>query len=61
MSEIVTDDDTTMYANLKHTKNKDKLRENIPEPHFLADPSHCMKVMVKGIFVKATKKRTLTK
>ena len=52
--EIVTDDDTIMRANLKHTK-KGKLHDKVPDPRFLAGPSYRVKVMVKSIFAKATK------
>ena len=57
---IVSDDDSTMRAMLKHPSicvrgqvlktSKGKLHEEIPEPLFLADPSHCVKVVAKHIF-----------
>ena len=57
---IVSDDDSTMQAVLKHPStgvrgqvlktNKGKLDEEILEPSFLADPSHCVKVVAKHIF-----------
>ena len=39
---IVSDDDSTMRAYLQHRCNNDKgkLPDDIPEPTFLADPSH---------------------
>ena len=49
---IVSDDDSTMRAHLKHISahQKGKLSIHIPEPVFLCDPSHRIKVMVKDIF-----------
>ena len=57
---IVSNDDSTMRAVLKHPykgargqvlkSSKGKLREDIPETSFLADPSHRVKVVVKHIF-----------
>ena len=57
---IVSDDDRTMQSVLKHQyksaggpvlkSSKRKLDEEIPEPSFLADPSHCVKVVAKHIF-----------
>ena len=57
---IVSDDDSTMQAVLKHPskgargqvlkKSNGKLHEDIPEPSFLADPSHRVKVVYKNIF-----------
>ena len=49
---IVSDDDSTMRAHLKHigAHQKGKLPLHIPEPFFLCDPSHRIKVMVKDIF-----------
>ena len=50
---IVSDDDSTMRAAIKHPSigvrgqvlkiSKGKLDEEIPEPSFLSDPSHCVK------------------
>jgi len=55
----VSDDDSTMRSLLQHESknNKGKLPPNIPEPVFLADPSHRIKVMFKPFFlmVKNTK------
>ena len=49
---IVSDDDSTMRCHLQHESSdpKGKLREDIPEPDFCADPSHCVKVMSAPIF-----------
>ena len=56
----VADNDSTMRAVLKHPSkgsqgqvlesSKGKLDEEIPEPSFLADPSHRVKVVAKHIF-----------
>ena len=57
---IVSDSDSTMRAVLKHPSigvrgqvlktSKGKLDVQIPEPSFLADPSHRIKVVAKHIF-----------
>ena len=49
---IVSDDDSTMRALLKHPGNhkREKLNPEIPEPSWLADPSHRTKVVTKYIF-----------
>ena len=64
---IISDDDSTMQALLKHPligvqgqvlkTSKGKLDEEIPEPSFLADPSHRMKVVAKHIFSIVNKNR----
>ena len=59
VGELVTDDDSTMRANLKHktNNNKGKLDDNVPEPTFLADPGHRVKVMVKKLFARVSKNK----
>ena len=57
---IVRDDDSTMQDVLKHPSigvrgqlmksSKGKLDKEIPVPSFLADPSHCVKVVPTHIF-----------
>ena len=57
---FVSDDDITMQAVIMHLligvrgqvlkTSKGKLDEEIPEPSFLADPSHRVKVVAKCIF-----------
>ena len=57
---IVSDDDSTIRAVLKHPSkgargrvlksSEGKLDEEIPEPYLLADPSHHVKVFAKQIF-----------
>ena len=64
---IVSDDDSKMRAVLKHPligvrgqvlkTSKRKLDEEIPEPSFLADPSHRVKVVAKHIFYIINKSR----
>ena len=56
LKSIVSDDDSTMRALLKHPKNhkRGKLNPEIPEPTWLADPSHRTKVVAKYIFNLAT-------
>ena len=65
---IISDDDSTMRAVLKHTfigvrgrvlkSSKRKLDEEIPEPSFLAYPSHHVKVVAKHIFSIFNKSRS---
>ena len=60
MGVIVSDDDRTMRDVLTHPSigvrgqviktSKGKLDVQIPEPYFLADPSHCIHVVAKHIF-----------
>ena len=54
---IASGDDSTMRKHLQHTENnaKGKLQSTIPEPDFLADSSHRIKVMSSPIFTKVTK------
>ena len=48
---ITSDDDSTMQAVLKHEgKGKGRLNVQIPEPRWLADPTHRIKVVAKGIY-----------
>ena len=66
---IVSDDDSTMRAVLKHTSkcaqgqvlksSKGKLHEDIPELSFLTDPSHCVKEVAKHIFSIVNESRDL--
>ena len=56
---IVSDDDSTMRAHLKHIgSDKGKLPIGVFEPTFLCDPSHRVKVMVKDIFGLALSSKT---
>ena len=52
LNKIINDNDSTMRSLLQHTSNHDKgkVPKNIPEPVFLADPSHRIKVMSKPFF-----------
>ena len=50
ISKIVTNYDSTMQAHIKNLRNGGKIPDHIPQPEFLADPSHRVKVMVKPIF-----------
>ena len=66
---IVRDDDSKMRAVLNHPSkgargqvlksSKGKLHTDIPEPSFLADPSHCVKVVAKHIFSIVNESRNL--
>ena len=63
---IVSDNDSTMRAHLKHPGNhkRGKLNPEIPKPSWLADPSHRTKVVAKYMFNLATlpkSKSTCTK
>ena len=66
LKSIVSDDDSTMRALLKHPKNhkSGKLHPEIHEPSWLADPSHRTKVVAKYVFALAMlpkRKSTCTK
>ena len=50
VEKVVSDNDSTMQSHCKSEKKGGKLDDNIPEPMFLADPSHRIKIMVKPIF-----------
>ena len=64
---IVSDNDSTMRSVIKHPSigvqgqvlksYKGKLDEEIPEPSFLADPSHRAKFLAKHIFSIVNKSR----
>ena len=66
---IVSDDDSTMRAVLKHASkgsrgqvlksSKGKLHTDIPEPSFLADTSHRVKIVAKHIFSIVNESRDL--
>ena len=66
---IVSDDDSTMQAELKHPykgargqvlkSSKGKLHTYIPDPSFLADTSHRVKIVAKHIFSIVKKSRDL--
>ena len=66
---IVNNNDITMRAVLNHPCKgsqgqvlkslKGKLRTEIPNPSFLADSSHCVKVVAKHIFSIVNKSRDL--
>ena len=66
---IVSDNDSTMRAVLKHPSkgargqvlksSKGKLDTETPEPSFLSDPSHRVKVVAKHIFSIVKKSRDL--
>ena len=65
----VSDDDSTIQAVLKNPSkgsrgqvlksSKEKLHEDIPEPSFLADSSHRVKVVAKHIFSIVKESRDL--
>ena len=57
LAVIVSDDDTTMRAHLKHPHvgdKKGKLPLHIYSPEFLADPSHRKKVVAKHFYALAS-------
>ena len=63
IEHMVTDDDSTIRSTLKHKSEheKGKLPDNVPEPIFLADPSHQVKVMSKPVFSRVTNTKDPTK
>ena len=54
LGTLVTDDDSRLRSHRWLLENGGKLKEGVPKPIFLADPSHQMKVMLKSIFVMVT-------
>ena len=51
IGKIVSDDDSSLRKNLRHVNHDaGSLEEGIPEPTFLADPSHRIKVMTAPIY-----------
>ena len=54
--KLVSDDDSTMRSLLQHSSNHEKgqLPDKVPQPVFLADPSHRIKVMSKPFFKMVT-------
>ena len=63
VSQIVSDDDSTMRSLIKHETNheKGKLPILVPQPNFLADPSHRIKVMSKPFFKMVCKTKDPSK
>ena len=69
MDVIVSNHGSTMQVVLKHSSkgargkvlksSKEKLYDKIPEPSFLADPSHRVKAVAKHIFSVFNKSRYL--
>ena len=72
LEKIVSDDDSTMRVVLKHPKFKKreptvplknsvgKLPTHIPEPKWLADPSHRCKVVASAIYALSSKSQKLS-
>ena len=50
-----------MRAHCANIINGGKLNDDVPQPQFLADPSHRVKVMSKPLFAMATKTKDPTK
>ena len=50
-----------MCAHCANKRNGGKLKNNVPQPQFLADPSHRVKVMSKPLFAMTTKTKDPTK
>jgi hypothetical protein len=61
LEEIVTDDDSTLRSHLQNEHKGGKLPDMIPQPKFLADPSHRIKVMISPIFKLVTKTKDPSK
>ena len=56
IERIVADDDLSMHAILNHASDnkKGKLPQEIPQPRWLADPTHRIKVVAKAMFILAS-------
>ena len=52
IGQIIADDDSTLRVRLTHTitNKKGSLPEEIPEPRWLCDPSHRVKVVAKQFY-----------
>ena len=50
IADIVIDDDSTLRLHCTHICTCRKIVDDIPQPRFLADPSHRVKYIVKPIF-----------
>ena len=64
LANIVADDDSSMRAKLRHKTKAHKagaLPDNIPEPGWLADPSHRCKIVAKQIFQLVARGKAVTK
>ena len=61
LEEIVTDDDSTLRLHLQNACNGGKLLNIIPQPKFLADSSHGIKVMMSPMFKLVTKMKDPSK
>ena len=59
LSEVVSDDDSTLRSHCAAVENDGRLVEGFCEPKFLAVSTHRTKAMVKPVFtlVKRTKKQ----
>ena len=51
---IISDDDSSMRSHLRHIDDGGKLPPNVPQPTFLADPSHRIKTMYSPIYKMIT-------
>ena len=51
---LVSDNDSSLRSYLRYAKNGGKLAANLPEPSFLADPSHMIKTMCSPIYKMIT-------
>ena len=57
VDHLVSDDDSTLRSHCQNQQHGGKLPNEIPSPTYLADPSHRIKVMVKGVFALASKNK----
>ena len=59
VSEVVSDDDSTLRSHCAAVENGGKLTKGVRKPKFFVDPTHRTKAMVKFVFalVKRTKTR----
>ena len=59
VGDIVSDNDSTLRKHCSSVSKGGKLKEEVCEPKFLADPSHRTKVTVKPVFNLVTKTKKL--
>ena len=62
LKAIVVDDESSIWPLLKYRSiyPKGRLPEDMQVPNWLADPSHCTKVVAKSIYLLASLSKTIS-
>ena len=58
---LVSDDDSFIRSHLCYTTNGGNLEADVPQPKFLADPSHRIKIMCSPIYKMVINTKDLNK